>query len=107
MICNDLVAGFRDRYTQAKRHQYGSVTEFAWLATVLTDMNLCFSSWWALFTSETVRAGSFPSALGCLLAWCLEMGFSVHFTFYFSDLEPKAQLLIKLFGAFMTWQIVL
>merc|ERR1712054_734535 len=59
IICNDLVTGFNDRYVQAKRHQWGSVTELAWQIALLKDMGLSFPAWWATANSENSRDGSF------------------------------------------------
>merc|ERR1719424_2507121 len=53
IICNDLVVSFADRYTQAKRHQMGSITEFAWAIALLFEAKTSFQGWWAVFKVET------------------------------------------------------
>mmetsp|Transcript_62881 Transcript_62881/g.182420 ORF Transcript_62881/g.182420 Transcript_62881/m.182420 type:complete len:224 (-) Transcript_62881:336-1007(-) len=82
VICNDLVATVADRYTQAKRHQWGSVTELAWVLTLLKDTNLRFPAWWAVFSSEAARAGSLPGAVMCLVGFvlqiCVAIAFALH-----------------------------
>jgi hypothetical protein len=103
IICNDLVSGLGDRYQQAKRHQYGSVTECAWLVSVLLDMKLRFPAWWALFKSETVRPGSFIGTLACIASCFMELLFLVLVTSHWSTLPAKAQLLLRLGGAYMMW----
>jgi len=59
IICNDLVVSFSGRYGQAKRHQWGSVTEFAWGLCLLFESKMSFPAWWAVFKTETGRDGSF------------------------------------------------
>jgi len=58
-ICNDLVPDFIDRYVQAKRHQWGSLAEMAWIMSLLFDMRLSFPNWLQVLRNEMRREGSF------------------------------------------------
>mmetsp|Transcript_146801 Transcript_146801/g.256103 ORF Transcript_146801/g.256103 Transcript_146801/m.256103 type:complete len:1115 (+) Transcript_146801:40-3384(+) len=60
LICNDIVTDFSDRYTQALRHQFGSITEFAWSWSMFWDnKKMSFALWWEMFRRELTRDGSF------------------------------------------------
>jgi len=103
-ICNDLVAGFGDRYQQAKRHQWGSVTELAWLAALFQDMGLRFPAWWAIFTSEATRAGSFISTIATIAQLLVEASLGIVLTQHWADVPSRAKFLLSLTGSYMAWQ---
>lgn len=104
IICNDLVSRMCDRYAQAKRHQYGSVTEFAWLAALFTDMRLRFPAWWAVFVSETTRAGSFLSTLALLLLWGTQTAIGMLVAAKWELLNWKLILILRLIGSYLLWE---
>lgn len=104
IICNDLVASMGDRYQQAKRHQWGSVTELAWLAAVFQDMGLRFPAWWAIFTAEAWRAGSFISTVACFAASLIEAAFVVVLALNWGSVPDRAKLFLSLAGLHMAWQ---
>lgn len=104
IICNDLVAGVADRYQQAKRHQYGSVTELAWIVALFQDMGLRFHAWWAIFISEASRAGSLIGTVACLAAFLTEMFFCVILVTEWQHVPGQARFLLSLAGSFVAWQ---
>lgn len=103
-ICNDLVPKIGDRYRQAKRHQWGSVTELAWLIAVFDKMQLRFPTWWPVFTSEMARAGSFISTVAALAAIIIETGFGVVLMIFWEHIPPMAKFILALWGSFLSWQ---
>mmetsp|Transcript_104138 Transcript_104138/g.269661 ORF Transcript_104138/g.269661 Transcript_104138/m.269661 type:complete len:635 (+) Transcript_104138:149-2053(+) len=104
IICNDLVASTGDRYQQAKRHQWGSVTELAWLGSVFQDMGLRFPAWWAVFSAEACRAGSFISTVACFAASLIEAAFIVVMALNWDYVPDKAKLFLSLAGLLVAWQ---
>eukprot|EP00747_Dinoflagellata_sp_TGD_P146566 gnl/TRDRNA2_/TRDRNA2_176706_c2_seq16.p1 gnl/TRDRNA2_/TRDRNA2_176706_c2~~gnl/TRDRNA2_/TRDRNA2_176706_c2_seq16.p1 ORF type:complete len:1134 (+),score=129.58 gnl/TRDRNA2_/TRDRNA2_176706_c2_seq16:80-3481(+) len=58
IICNDLVTDFGDRYTQAKRHCFGSVAEALWVVSLLRSKGLTWCAWYSILCSECSREGS-------------------------------------------------
>mmetsp|Transcript_77598 Transcript_77598/g.137402 ORF Transcript_77598/g.137402 Transcript_77598/m.137402 type:complete len:1179 (+) Transcript_77598:52-3588(+) len=74
IICNDVVTDFWDRYTQAKRHQWGSLTEFAWsLALFFNTRKMTFQAWWPVFRVESSREGSFLDIAQALSGWICKL----------------------------------
>uniref|UniRef100_A0A7S2JNP7 Glycosyltransferase 2-like domain-containing protein n=1 Tax=Zooxanthella nutricula TaxID=1333877 RepID=A0A7S2JNP7_9DINO len=78
VICNDLVPTIGERYAQAKRHQWGSLTELAWVVALWTETGLRFPAWWAVFASESQRSGSLPSAVMALACY-VQVSICVYF----------------------------
>jgi len=105
VICNDLVPMMSDRYLQAKRHQWGSVTELAWLVTLLRDTKIRFPAWWAVFSSETQRAGSLAGAVVCLVGHVLQALMVIALHGHWQDLPPRAVFALSLMGlsAVLQW----
>jgi len=62
IICNDLVEGLSDRYTQAKRHQWG-ITEITYILGALSSMKMPFQVLFAFWGAEAGRTGSFFESL--------------------------------------------
>eukprot|EP00928_Gymnodinium_smaydae_P031712 TRINITY_DN23191_c0_g2_i1.p1 TRINITY_DN23191_c0_g2~~TRINITY_DN23191_c0_g2_i1.p1 ORF type:complete len:952 (+),score=93.06 TRINITY_DN23191_c0_g2_i1:26-2857(+) len=58
IICNDMVTSFGDRYTQAKRHCFGSVSECLWILSLLWSSDVTWLSWLTLVRAEFSREGS-------------------------------------------------
>mmetsp|Transcript_62871 Transcript_62871/g.182370 ORF Transcript_62871/g.182370 Transcript_62871/m.182370 type:complete len:625 (-) Transcript_62871:133-2007(-) len=102
-ICNDLVETFSDRYKQAKRHQYGSVTELAWTGSLFKNMGLRLVPWWTVFSSEAARPGSFLSTVGCVIAACMEFPVMCWVALHFSLVPSYARFLLGLAGFVAGW----
>mmetsp|Transcript_54606 Transcript_54606/g.127694 ORF Transcript_54606/g.127694 Transcript_54606/m.127694 type:complete len:592 (+) Transcript_54606:47-1822(+) len=59
VICNDLVPSVMDRYTQAKRHQWG-ITEITYIMGAIATMKgVPCKVWLTLWGAEAARSGSF------------------------------------------------
>jgi len=106
LICNDMVENYGDRYTQAKRHQWG-ITEMAWHFALAKHMNLTFPGWWAVFAAENRRAGSFFS---CAQIFCSFLIFPlaiVYACFNWSALDWKIQtyVYLALAGMVIQWTV--
>jgi hypothetical protein len=99
VICNDLVPMVSDRYMQAKRHQWGSVTEFAWLLALLRDTKIRLPAWWAVFSSEMARAGSLAGACACLAGHVLQAVVLIALHGHWQELPPRAAFSLSLMGA--------
>jgi len=104
LICNDLVVGLSHRYTQARRHQWGSVTELAWQMALYTDTKLSFPSWWAVFSSEACRGGSVLHLLGYLSSFVLMLVVSLIVAGHWSHLPERFQFYMKLLAWGSVWR---
>mmetsp|Transcript_22293 Transcript_22293/g.56783 ORF Transcript_22293/g.56783 Transcript_22293/m.56783 type:complete len:621 (-) Transcript_22293:98-1960(-) len=104
IICNDLVTTIADRYQQAKRHQWGSVSEMAWLVSLLQDMGLQFPTWWAVFSNEAARAGSFVSTIACLAIVITEAVVLTLLNSHWAMLPSRAKQMLVMGAVYMSWQ---
>jgi len=104
IICNDMVPRIADRYVQAKRHQWGSVTEMAWTLSLFTDMRLTLPAWWSVFVSEALRPGSFVSTLFVPCSIIIELALGVLVFFHWDWLPDKIRYALRLLVAFFAWQ---
>jgi len=104
IICNDMVTTVADRYQQAKRHQWGSVSEVAWLASLYLDMGLPFPTWWTVFCTETNRAGSYLSTMACLALTIIEAMLLFILNRHFSILPDRLRQALAMGAMFVAWQ---
>mmetsp|Transcript_115727 Transcript_115727/g.247367 ORF Transcript_115727/g.247367 Transcript_115727/m.247367 type:complete len:662 (+) Transcript_115727:23-2008(+) len=96
IICNDLVPDLGSRYTQARRHQWGSVAELAWQLALYTDTGLNFPSWWAVFSSEAARGGSVLHMVGYLSGSLFGLASTVVVAWHWSSLPDQLRLYAQL-----------
>jgi len=106
IICNDLVTGLCDRYTQAKRHQWGSVTEVAWQLSLLVDMKLSFHHWWTLFMSEARRGGSLVHLAASTGAFVYTLVTTALITVKWATLPPQVRFYMLLLAVGGAWRWV-
>jgi len=106
LICNDLVENYGDRYTQAKRHQWG-ITEMAWHFALAKHMNLSFSSWWAVFGAENRRAGSFFSCAQIFASFIVFPSAGVYAALYWDTLHSNIQAYVFIYLATMVFQWII
>lgn len=64
IICNDLVGDFSDRYTQAKRHIWGSICQFAWTLAAVRKLKLPAHLALPILFTEVSRPGSYIALAG-------------------------------------------
>jgi hypothetical protein len=103
IICNDLVVQFADRYTQAKRHHYGSISEFAWMMS-LFRAKFDFHAWWQIFQAEIGRPGSFVSIAIDLSSKFMKVFICYVFLAHWSMLTWKTRLYVGCGLAASVWQ---
>jgi len=104
IICNDMVTTIADRYQQAKRHQWGSVSEVAWLVALYQDMGLPFPTWWAVFSTESCRAGSYLSTMACMAMSVIEGLLLFLLNKHFSELPDRLRQVLVVGGLYVSWQ---
>jgi cellulose synthase/poly-beta-1,6-N-acetylglucosamine synthase-like glycosyltransferase len=103
LICNDLVVTFADRYTQAKRHQMGSITEFAWGMSLFFETQLSFPGWWAVFKVEAGRDGSFLDIAKAIIGYGCKVTIGYLLFAHWSLLHWKARLYLGFAICVMVW----
>jgi len=91
LISNDLVAGFSDRYVQAKRHQW-AITEIAWYVALAEHQPLTFPGWAAVAGAEMSRAGSFFNASKVLSGYIATGWMSWYIVSNWATLPANAQM---------------
>mmetsp|Transcript_29347 Transcript_29347/g.64501 ORF Transcript_29347/g.64501 Transcript_29347/m.64501 type:complete len:325 (-) Transcript_29347:302-1276(-) len=91
LISNDLVAGFTDRYVQAKRHQW-AITEIAWYVALAEHQPLTFPGWAAVAGAEMSRAGSFFNASKVLSGYIATGWMSWYIVSNWATLPANAQM---------------
>lgn len=104
IICNDLVVEFADRYTQAKRHQMGSITEFAWALALFFEAKASFPGWWAVFTVEAGRDGSFLDIARSMVGYGCRFTTSYIIYAHWSMLHWKFRLYLGFAFSCMVWR---
>jgi len=103
-ICNDLVVEFGDRYTQAKRHQMGSITEFAWALALFFESKTSFPGWWAVFNVEAGRDGSSLDIARSIVGYgCKITVYYILFS-HWSMLHWKARLYLGFGFSVVVWR---
>jgi len=107
IICNDLVTSFKDRYTQAKRHQYGSVTEFAWVVSLYKVRKLSLQAWAAVLLGELGRPGSFLDVAQTLVGFVFKYFIMAFIANHWADFPNKVKLLLIMAFMGTVWKYVL
>jgi len=104
IICNDLVESCKDRYIQAKRHQWG-ITEFAWHLALFRHSSLDFPTWWAVVRIEAARCGSFFDGSKSVAVFVLKVMVACYMGLYWRTMPWRLQIyaLAYLFGIFWRW----
>jgi cellulose synthase/poly-beta-1,6-N-acetylglucosamine synthase-like glycosyltransferase len=103
IICNDTVVQFGDRYVQALRHQWGSMTEFAWALALLFESKLSFPSWWALFSVEANREGAYLDIARMLLVYIATSTIFYLGVVHWSSIHWKGRLYIGFYISRIIW----
>jgi cellulose synthase/poly-beta-1,6-N-acetylglucosamine synthase-like glycosyltransferase len=104
IICNDLVVSFSDRYTQAMRHQMGSITEFAWGFALYFESKASFPGWWAVFSVEAGREGSFCDIARSMVGYGCKLTVYYLITAHWSMLHWKARLYLSFALSCTIWR---
>jgi cellulose synthase/poly-beta-1,6-N-acetylglucosamine synthase-like glycosyltransferase len=102
IICNDLVVNFADRYTQAKRHQYGSITEFAWIMS-LFHAKYDFHAWWQIIQAEVGRPGNFIGVASYISIQVTKVVFYSLLLIHWSTLTWRTRLFIGCGISTLVW----
>jgi hypothetical protein len=104
LICNDLVVQFGDRYTQAMRHQMGSITEFAWALALFFESKTSFPGWWAVFNVEAGRDGSFLDIARSIVSYGCKVTVTYLIFAHWSMLHWKAKLYLSFVVSYLVWR---
>lgn len=104
-ICNDLVTDFRDRYVQAKRHQWG-ITETFWILALFWKMEIPFNCFWASVKGELLRDGSFVGSAVLMSKRIMQVWIAYAIYKFGSNLEFHGQLFLGLILGIFLFQWV-